>query len=222
MNIVPYIPAGLLVGGAALTLALGTPHPTPLTQPLSGAAPVQFLGVQGSDVALDPEEEQRSGVTTYLNRAYDVGAESGPMLLYLGYHATQQGDHRLHSPSLCLPGVGWVPVLSDVVPIAMSERIVHVNRYILQKDEHRILVYYWFQGRGHITAGETAVKIRTLVDALVSRRDEETLARIVVPIPKGIAMDASVGNTSLPADTLATRFAASVIPALERVLPAPP
>jgi EpsI family protein len=98
---------------------------------------------------------------------------------------------------------------------------VEVNRYILQKDNNRILVYYWFQGRGRVTAGEAQLKLHAITDAFISHRDEEALARIVVPVTRQ-APEAEIGTTGLQPDSLATRFVAEVIPALQRALPAAP
>jgi EpsI family protein len=221
MQFAQYLPAGLLVTGAALSMIFSTPEPTPLPRPLTETIPAQFIGMTGVDVPIDPEETAKSGATEYLNRAFDVGAETGPMLMYIGYHATQQGDNRMHSPTLCLPGSGWTPVSSELVPITVGQTQHMVNRYVLQKGGYHILVYYWFQGRGRVTAGEAELKIQTLIDALMTGRDEEALARIVVPLPKE-SLDGPVGNTSLPADTLATRFAMELIPALEKALPPAP
>jgi len=221
MQIAQFIPAGLLITGAALSAVFTTPEPTPLERPLTVAVPAQFIGMTGFDVPIDSAETANSGATSYLNRGYEVGSESGPMLFYVGYHATQQGDNRMHSPSLCLPGSGWTPVASQMVPITVAGTQHMVNRYVLQKGSHHILVYYWFQGRGRVTAGETELKIQSLIDALATGRDEEALVRIVVPFPKG-SLNGPVGTTGLPADTLAVRFATEAIPILEKALPPAP
>lgn len=214
-----YIPAVILLLGALLGWRLGTPQPTPLAQPLDQSIPMEILGFQGVEVPIAADEELRSGVSEYLNRAYDIGGEEGPMLFYLGYHATQQGEHRMHSPSVCLPGAGWTPVSSRMVSVPLASGNVTVNRYVLQKDAYRILVYYWFQGRGRVTAGEAELKVQTLMDALFMGRDEEALVRVVIPLPQGDESRMAIGSTQLPADSLATKFAAELIPLVEGALP---
>lgn len=217
-----YLPGALLVLGAACSWFIGTPQPTPLPRPLHVSVPAEIMGIEGVDVPIDSSEEVRSGVTEYLNRAYSVGTDENPMQFYVGYHATQQGEHRMHSPSVCLPGAGWTPVASEIISVPLDTGKVNVNRYILQRDSHRILVYYWFQGRGRVTAGEAELKMRSLLDALLTSRDEETLVRIVVPMPAGDESAVMVGSTGLTADELAAQFASQVIPVLEHALPAPP
>jgi EpsI family protein len=217
--IAKFLPAGALAAGTAVTLLVGTPQPTPLRQPLTAALPASFMGATGTEVAIGADEVSKSGVSDYVNRVYMLNADEG-VSLYIGYHATQQGDKRMHSPTLCLPGSGWTPVGEQIVTIPVANKPVAVNRFILQNGPNRILVYYWFQGRGRLTAGQGDLKLHAMRDALLTHRDEEALVRVIVPLTKS---DTSVvANTGLTPDALAARFAAVIIPPLNNSLPAPP
>jgi EpsI family protein len=214
-----FLPAGVLAAGTAATVLVGTPKPTPLRQPLAAAVPASFLGAGGSDVAIGADEVAKSGVSDYINRVYMLNATDG-VSLYIGYHATQQGDKQMHSPTLCLPGSGWTPVEQQVVSISVAGRPVAVNRFILQMNASRILVYYWFQGRGRLTAGQGDLKLNAMWDALLTHRDEEALVRIIVPMTHGDS--ALVASTGLTPDSLAVRMASTIIQPLNQALPLPP
>ena len=214
-----FLPAGALAAGTAVTLLVGSPQPTPLRQPLAAALPASFMGAAYSDVAIGSDEVSKSGVSDYVNRVYMLNANEG-ISLYVGYHATQQGDKRMHSPSLCLPGSGWTPVGEQMVSIPIAGKPVAVNRFILQNGANRILVYYWFQGRGRITAGQADLKMRAMWDALLTHRDEEALVRIIIPLVKGDT--AAVANTGLSPDALAARFADAIALPLNNSLPTAP
>jgi len=216
-----YVPSAILGLGAAATIAIGKPQPTPLAHPLATTLPESYWGKAAENLPIGPDEMRVSGVSDLLYRGFDVGSPTSPVLLYVGYHATQQGDARMHSPSMCLPGAGWTPSSASLVPIRFNDTTVQVNRYIMQRDKFRILVYYWFQGRGRVTAGETELKINTMLDALLTRRDEEALVRIVVPLDS-TDINAPVGTSGLPADTLAVQLSTTVIPALQHSLPPAP
>lgn len=223
MNVGMYLPAAMFVVGAALTFVFNTPDPTPLPRPLEESIPSGFMDMAGIDVPIDTAEQRTSGVTHYLNRAFDIGVSEGPMLMYIGYHATQQGEYRIHSPTVCLPGAGWTPVSSKVVSISVGDSLYSLNRYVLQRDEHRILVYYWFQGRGRVTSGQVSTfRLSAMRDVLLSGRDEETLARIVIPLPKGSRENDILKAVGLVPDSLATQFASELIPVLADALPAMP
>ena len=212
-----YVPAFTLAAGAALTALIGTPQPTPLRAPLATSLPSSFMGAPAKDMPIDKDEVAKSGVSDYLNRLYFLGPDA-PAALYVGYHATQQGDKRMHSPTLCLPGSGWTPVGEGLVNVPVNGHPVAVNRFILQSSNQRILVYYWFQGRGRLTTGQGELKLNAMRDALINHRDEEALVRIIVPLPKDST--AAIASTGLPADTIATRLASEVVGPLNKALPA--
>jgi EpsI family protein len=214
-----FLPAGALAAGTAVTLLVGSPQPTPLRKPLTAALPSTFYGAAPTKVAIGDDEVSKSGVSDYINRVYMLSPTEG-ISLYIGYHSTQQGDKRMHSPTLCLPGSGWTPVGEQVINIPVANKPVAINRFILQNGGNRILVYYWFQGRGRLTAGQGDLKLHAMRDALLTHRDEEALVRIIVPLTKGDS--ASVGSTGLTPDRLAAKMAEQIIQPLNQSLPAPP
>lgn len=212
-----YIPAAALAIGAAATAVLGTPSPTPLRRSLATTLPSSFMGAKGVDTKIGADEVAASGVADYLNRQFYI-TKDVPVALYIGYHATQQGDKRMHSPTLCLPGSGWTPVGERTVTVPAEGRTATVNRFVLQNRGQQILVYYWFQGRGRLTAGQSELKLNAIKDALLTHRDEEALVRIIVPLndPSGNVAPTAGG---MAPDSVAVRLASSVIPALNRALP---
>ncbi len=115
----------------------------------------------------------------------------------------------IHSPKNCLRGAGWEAAESKQVTITTAMGSMLVNRHLLQKDDQRALVLYWYQGRGRVRASEYVVKWDLLRDAALRKRSEEALVRIVVPITS--SEEQSFG--------LAERVAAEVAPALEEALP---
>ncbi len=215
-----YLPAGILLTGAVVSAVAGTPHPTPLAKPLRTTLPLEFLGKRAVDIPIDADEAKASGVSDYSHRGFDVGGW-GLVTLYVGYHATQQGENRMHSPTLCLPGSGWTPVDSRLMSVPVGAQRFSVNRYVLQKGGQQILVYYWFQGRGRVTSGETQLKLNAFKDAFLKHRDEEALVRITVPVGQA-AWTAAVGTTGLPPDSIAVRLTAITIPSVEQALPTAP
>lgn len=216
--IAKYIPMAALAAGAGITALVGTPRPTPLRQPLPTTLPATFLGVTGTDGPIGADEVAASGVANYLNRLFSFTKDE-PVGLYVGYHATQQGDKRMHSPTLCLPGSGWTPVGEQTVAINAAGRHATINRFILQNHGQKILVYYWFQGRGRLTAGQGELKLNAIKDAFLTHRDEEALVRIIVPLNDKLA---TVGTTGLSPDSVAVRLASAVISPLDQALPAAP
>lgn len=103
--------------------------------------------------------------------------------LFVGYFGKQLEGSTIHSPRNCLPGGGWEPVEHRRVPLETERYSGTVNRYVIQnRTGERALVYYWYQGRGRIAANEFLVKWDLLRDAVVKRRTDEALVRLVFPI----------------------------------------
>lgn len=118
---------------------------------------------------------------SYLNREYRD--ESGQRLrLSVVYYGRQLSGATIHSPRNCLPGSGWSPVVHRRLGVETAYGRGTVNRYVVEHESGaRAIVYYWYQGRGRVEANEYLVKWDLLRDALVKRRTDEALVRIVFP-----------------------------------------
>jgi len=102
--------------------------------------------------------------------------------VYIGYYGVQRADKVPHSPKACIPGGGWaITGLSQksLPDISISDVPLEVNRLIIQRDEHKQLVYYWFQQRDRVVTNEYLVKWYLLVDSIVKHRSDGALMRFV-------------------------------------------
>ncbi len=130
--------------------------------------------------------------------------------LYVGYYPEQMQGSTIHSPRNCLPGAGWEPLANEPAEVRFADgTTATVNRYVLQREDERTLVLYWYQGRGRIQANEYAVKFDLLRDAALQRRSDEALVRLVIPIR----------GDELAAHELGLELAARVAPMVEQALP---
>lgn len=139
-------------------------------------------GWSGEDQAMQKQVLKVVGVTDYANRLYSHAGEA-PVQLYVGYYASQRTGDTIHSPKNCLPGAGWDPIRSGyaTVTIPNGQKIV-VNEYVIQQDQDKQLVFYWYQGRGRIIASEYLAKFWMVADALSRNRTDGALVRLVTPM----------------------------------------
>ncbi len=139
----------------------------------------------GEEEPLQKQVVQAVGVSDYTNRVYYQLAET-PVQLYIGYYASQRTGDTIHSPKNCLPGAGWDPIRSGYATISLSSghKLV-VNEYVIQQDQNRQLVFYWYQGRGRVIASEYAGKFWMVADALSRNRTDGALVRLVTPMEGG-------------------------------------
>jgi EpsI family protein len=207
-----WIPGTLLGLGVVINAALvtGRVKPTPLGQPISGISRT-FSGVAGRDIEVPEDQRRVAGFTDYIFRSHEVDSVQA-FSVYVGYYDEQRQGKTIHSPRNCLPGAGWEPVGSSIATVEIGGgRSVEVNRYHIVRGAEQSYVYYWYQGRGRISANEYFVKFELLRDAALRGRTEEALVRVVVPVGKaGVAA----------ADSTAVRVVRELIPEVDKVLPA--
>jgi len=207
-----WIPTMMLVLGAVFAVGVDVQRAMPLRASLDSTLPMEMLSYRAEELKLTSEEQTIVGVGAYVLREYVPDTSTVPAFsIYVGYYDQQTQGRTIHSPKNCLPGAGWQTLASREVSLTTAlGDVVPVNRYLLQNGGQQALVLYWYQGRGRVAANEYLVKWDLLRDAVLRRRTEEALVRIVVPI----------GSDEAEAFGLATRVAAQLIPAVRTALPA--
>lgn len=204
-------PAAVLVVGVLVSSSAGTQRTMPLAAPLAVTIPREIAGMTSRDIKVSEAEQRVAGMSSYVMRVYSpAGAAKdqlrGKFSVYVGYYAAQMRGKTIHSPKNCLPGSGWDALTSSTVTLATASGPVTVNRYILQREDEKALVLYWYQGRGRVESNEYRVKWNLLVDAATKRRSDEALVRIVVPFNRtedAFEQAAQVARVLLPAVAVA-------------------
>ena len=172
--------------------------------------PVELGGWHGRDIALDPDVISTLGAGQFLLR--DYGADGTlPTNLYI-YYPSLARDNNIHSPRNCLPGAGWTPIRSGRMQIQRANgSIVEVNRFIVGKGPNRVLVLYWYQGRGRVIPSEFWAKCYLFRDSVLKNRSDSALVRIVQPFTD------AAGEAE--AERQAVAFVKQVLPVLDSYIP---
>lgn len=101
-----------------------------------------------------------------------------PINLYVAFYANQRNGESPHSPRVCIPGGGW--------EIETFERIelqgLPMNRAVIAREGHKLLVYYWFAERGTLVANEYYKKWLLLKDFIQTGRSDGALIRVSMPV----------------------------------------
>ncbi len=163
----------------------------------------------GEERPLSERIVQAVSVSDYTNRVY-FDQSSPPVQLYVGYYSSQRTGDTIHSPKNCLPGSGWDPVRSGYTTIAVSgDRKIVVNEYVIQQDQDKQLVFYWYQARGRVIASEYSGKFWMVADAITRNRTDGALVRLVTPMSDG----------ENQAHDRLVRFTQDLFPYLDKLLP---
>jgi len=174
--------------------------------------PTEFSGWRqaGRDVQFDAATEAVLLADDYVSR--DYAGEGGRFAsLYVGYYLTQGTGVTYHSPLNCLPGSGWTlgePNTVEIKP-ADGRAPFRANSYVIEHGSERMLMIYWYQGRGRAVASEYVDKVYTVFDSIRLRRSDGAMVRVLVPFR---------GSEREAAET-AAQFAAHVAPNLPAYVP---
>src|SRR5262249_48831127 len=147
-----------------------------------GQFPAQFDSWRRVDAqSLDGATLRELKADDYLSAIYtnDRGAF---VYLFVAYYASQRHRQTIHSPQNCMPGAGWTVSNHRRHTVGVRGQI---NEYLIEKDDERMLAFYWYQGRGRVEASEYWARAATIKDAMWLGRTDGALVRVIVPIGKG-------------------------------------
>jgi EpsI family protein len=146
-----------------------------------------------------------------LNRVYVNSRQTDSASLFVAFFKTQRHGQTPHSPKNCLPGSGWQPTEDGKISVSVPGRAapIVVNKYVIERGEHRSLVLYWYQSHNRVIAGEFAAKLWLVADAIRYRRSDTALVRVIVPVNK----------TDAVAEATALEFVAASYPEIVGRLP---
>lgn len=199
----------VLLGGTVCLHAMSHGEPIIPREPLANL-PETIGNWTGREIPLDPEVLKVVAVTDYVNRSYFSPTQL-PVELYVGYYADQRTGDTIHSPKNCLPGAGWDPIQSDYATISLpGGRQAKVNEYVIAQGLDRELVFYWYQGRGRVTASEYMAKFWMISDAITRNRTDGALVRLITPI---------VNNDTAQAHARLEKFTSILFPSLSKLIP---
>jgi EpsI family protein len=138
----------------------------------------------GEDAEFPPEIESVLRTDDYLMRDYFLTGTTRTANIYVGFYNSQKTGATYHSPRNCLPGSGWTmnePRLVEISLPTSGEKFA-ANAYAVQNDKEKLLMIYWYQGRGRSVASEYADKLFTVWDSIRLRRSDGALVRVVTPL----------------------------------------
>jgi EpsI family protein len=131
--------------------------------------------------------------------------------LFVAWYRSQlAGNAQPHSPRMCLPGSGWMPIRTGEATISTTDGPVRVNRWVVANGAQHAAVLYWYQTPRRVIMGEWPVKFWLAADALRDHRTDLAFVRVVMWPVDGNDDRALVD---------ASEFAALIYPQLRQWMP---
>jgi EpsI family protein len=108
--------------------------------------------------------------------------------LYIGFYKSQREGDLIHSPKNCMPGAGWHFAREEKLSIdavTSEKKSIFVNNMLMEKENERQVMFYWFQGRNRYMTSEYMQKIYLVVDSITKHRTDEAFIRLTTPLIDG-------------------------------------
>lgn len=150
--------------------------------------PRELDGWQGKTGYLEQNIIDVLKFTDYLMSDYRSTEDSGIVNFYSAYYSSQKKGSSAHSPRSCIPGGGWrIASLQNhnISGTAIDGVPFVVNRLVIEKDESKQLVYYWFQQRGRVVTNEYLMKWYLFLDSMNLHRTDGALMRLTTVLKPG-------------------------------------
>ena len=205
-NRAALVVALLLAAEIVLFYALPTKENIPTPPPLELFATNIGPWTMAREYPLAPDAEALLKADDTLTRDYQG---PGNVQLFIAFFKSQRAGVTPHSPKMCLPANGWEEESSRIVAVNVpgESAPIPVNRYIVEKEDQRELVLYWFQNWHRATADEYLSKLYLIYDSIRYRRSDEALVRVLTPF---------AGETDPPAEQHAMQFLREIYQPLKR------
>lgn len=172
----------LLVQGGLLYSSI-RPEAVPASTPLSEVPKTLGAWSLAQEGVMEPEIQAALQADDLLNRTYVDVQGRRQADLYVAAYRSQKTGKAPHSPKNCLPGAGWLPLVTEEVSIDPGNGVpITVNRDIITRGDNRSLVLYWYQSRDRVVAGEYKAKFWVIADAIRLNRTDTALVRVIIPI----------------------------------------
>jgi exosortase D (VPLPA-CTERM-specific) len=156
--------------------------------------PLKINGLQGRVETIDTKIIQLSGAEDAFNGIYR--SQTGDVVsLYIGYRGSPfvESENFFHSPSVCLPSLGWVTLAisnHEISGVPKFSKIV-VRKMLIEKMGYRQLVYYWFQTKNRVSSNVNINRLHLMYHALRKDITHDLFIRPMTPLkPTETAKDA--------------------------------
>jgi exosortase D (VPLPA-CTERM-specific) len=156
--------------------------------------PLKLNGWQGRVETIDTKIIRLSGAEDAFNGIYR--SETGDVVsLYIGYRGSPfvESENFFHSPSVCLPSLGWVTLAisnHEISDVPGFDKIV-VRKMLIEKMGYRQLVYYWFQTKNRVSSNVNLNRLHLMYHALRKDITHDLFIRPMTPLkPTETARDA--------------------------------
>lgn len=140
------------------------------------------------------------------------GRSGEPLWMFVAYFSSQKYGGQIHSPIHCVPGGGYkiLSIEPYVLDLGQTGQL-SVRRLLIANQNHREVMFYWFETRSGVIANEYALKLNLMKSSVFLMPTDAAICRVTTPL--------SNVNDFQAATDRAVHFIRTFYPSLKSALP---
>jgi len=141
--------------------------------------PINIDNYTGIDIPLEESIYKELNPDIYIFRRYIPKSKDFPIiLLYISYYGTAKGGRTGHNPQACYPSAGWAILNLKKVKFFISGKKISINEMLIQKDEEKRIVLYWYQSGNKVLDTGIKQNLHRFFSRIFKNRDDGAFVRI--------------------------------------------
>jgi len=170
--------ASLLIAAIAIT-PLAKRDSAPVASKPMSSFPLTLGNWRANQTRLPVSVETASGASDYYYGNF-LSADNKRVNLYIAYYEDQKIGAAPHSPTLCIPGDGWVIRSDTLVPLtSKSGKTIQVSRLMMTKGDDTSIAYYWVKQGDRVFNKQFMARLDLIRFAITQNRADAALVRLV-------------------------------------------
>ena len=180
----------LLVAVVFTTPAVKRDDAPVASKPMS-SFPLQLGKWKARESRLPVSIETSAGATDYYYGDFR-SPDNQRINLYIAYYADQKLGAAPHSPTVCIPGDGWVIHSDTPIPLtARDGKTIYVSRLVMTKGDQSSIAYYWLKQGDRTFSQQFKARLDLIRFAITQNRADAALVRLVTFVDAGESLDAA-------------------------------
>ena len=141
--------------------------------------PEQLGEWRATESRLLPSIEAVAGASEYYYGDF-FSSTGGKVNLYIAYYHDQKKGVAPHSPTVCIPGDGWVIKSDEKLQLqSKNNTTIDVSRLLISKGNKKIITYYWLKQGSKVFYQQLMARLDLVRYVIQENRSDAALIRMV-------------------------------------------
>ncbi len=164
---------------------------TPVASKPMASFPLQLGKWKAKESRLPVSVETAAGASDYYYGDFR-SPDDKRVNLYIAYYEDQKVGAAPHSPTLCIPGDGWVIRSDTPIPLtARNGKTIYVSRLMMTKGDQSSIAYYWLKQGDKTFTAQYKARLDLIRFAITENRADAALVRLVAFVDSGESVEAA-------------------------------